>query len=405
MSESSKNKTIKTLSLLTVFIKLWPYIKMHKTWFLFCILLAAIYSVAGRALPMLFGYAVDEGIKKQNLNLIYQISIIYLLIELIHLSVSYFKTYTMTKLGNKLMYDIRQRVIEHVQSFPQKYFDKNPIGKTVTRVTNDVMSLGQLFNEGFASIFVNILEVLSIIGALALISPRLTFYVLIPLPILVLVAQLISNKLRGNFKESKRVLATINAFNSESLNGMKTIQLFNRSKEKRKMFAQFSNELLHFNSKTVKNYAMLWPLIGFFRIASLCTAILVGGLNLQKWNLTIGQLSAFLLLVREFFPPFRTILERYNQFQDSLASCDRIFDLFEVHKEVSGLNKFSQETINGSIKFKNLSFRYEPNKPLVLDDINLQIKPGESVALVGRTGSGKTTIISLMQKLYPYSDG
>lgn len=405
MSDLNSKRQIKSLSLVSVFKKLWPYIKQHKSWFGLCVALAVVYSLAGRTLPLLFGYAVDEGIKKNNLDLIYQLAIIYLVVELVHLTVSYFKDFTMAKLGNKLMYDIRLKVTEYVQSFPLKYFDKNPIGKTVTRVTNDVMSLGQLFNEGFVSIFVNGLEVLSIIGALLFLSPLLTLYVILPLPLLVWLVLIVSKMLRTNFKESKRVLSTINAFNSESLNGMKTIQLFNRSKEKRQTFAKYSAEYLHYNAKTVMNFATLWPLIGFFRIASLCTVILVGGMNLEKWGLTIGQLSAILLLVQSFFPPFRTILERYNQFQDSLASCDRIFDLFEEPIEKTGTQIIPGNKIKGQITFKDLNFKYESNKPLVLNKINLKINPGESVALIGRTGSGKTTIISLLQKLYTYSDG
>lgn len=386
-------------------VKMWPYMRRHKGIIVSVLVLVVAYTLVGRLMPILFGYAIDEGIEKKNLNLVYWIAGGYFALDTIRSLLGFGKTTLSAKFGNRVLFEIRERVVDHVQRLPAVYFDKNPVGRTVTRVTNDVVSLGELFNQGFTVIFVNIIELVSIIVALCFISVRMTLAAVIVAPILVFLAMVISRRIRALFRESKKKLAAINAYSAESLNGIKVIQLYNREGHRRDNFQKLSQEYRTLQLGTVRLFAMLWPIFHFFNIFTVCTALLLGGIYYREMGLTIGQLSAFVLLIQSFFPPIRTILERYNQFQNSLASADRIFALLAEREENLDGQPLPEKRLTGKIEIKNLSFRYSENADWALKNVSLTVEPGESVALVGRTGSGKSTTIGLLQKLYLFEEG
>ena len=186
---------------------------------------------------------------------------------------------------------------------------------------------------------------------------------------------------------------------------MKVLQLFDKTADRQREFNRHSESYKVLSLKTVKLFATLWPILEFFNAATITTALFVGGLYYKEFGLSIGALSAFLLLVQSFFHPLRVILERYTQFQNSLASADRIFSLMEEKTEVLGGTPLPFTRLSGQLTLENLSHRYGKENPWALKDINLEIRAGESLALVGRTGSGKTTLISLLQRLYSQTEG
>lgn len=405
MSEQINEQNIKSLNMLEIGKKLWPFVQPYKgrVWGLITIILLG--TLASRAFPFLIGMAVDNGIEKKDLQFIHYIALVYFILVVADLSLSYFRTFLMAKLGNRVMHDIRRKVISKTQTFPLTFFDNTPTGKVVTRVTNDILSLGNLFNVGIAGIVINAFQVLTIIASLAIISWKLTALTLIAVPVLIYFANKVSIRLRASFKSAKKQLSEINAYNVETLSGIKTIQLFNRAEEKRQSFHKKAFKYKDLQIETVKNFALLWPLIGLFRMVTLATALLVGGIYYKEWGISIGLLSSFLLLIHSFFPPLRNILERINQFQDSLASCDRVFELINECSEDDGSQSINAENFKGVIEFKNLRFKYNEETDDILKGLNFKINPKESIAIVGRTGSGKSTIISLLQKLYSYKDG
>lgn len=363
------------------------------------------FVIVGRSLPFLIQHAIDEGISKKNMQVVYWIAVAYLVLELLRSSLHFGLTFWMQKLGNRLLFDIREKLIHHIQRLPLRYFDKNPIGRTVTRATNDISSLGELFTEGFTDILVNLIEMISILIALSLISGPLTLLAVLIAPILIFLSFKISQRIRFYFQESKKKMAAINAFTAESLNGMKIVHLFNQENATKEQFDKLSKEYRGFQLQTVKLFATLWPLLEAFNVGTVLSALFFGAYYQQQLGLSIGEISAFILLLQGFFRPLRIILERYNQIQNAITSADRVFSLIEEPLEdETGLIP-EQGRLRGEIEYKNLSYRYSGNNPYAVKDINLHIHAGESVALVGRTGSGKTTLISLLQKLYPYEEG
>ncbi len=386
-------------------LKMWPYLWRHKSKVIWSLILVSLFVAVGRMLPFLFGYAIDEGITHKNTDIIWKVAIGYLVLESARSVLAFWQSNYIQKFGNLVLFELRERLISHVQRLPVNYFEKNPSGRTVTRVTNDVYALGELFSQGIAAIFVNALEMISIFVALALISWQMTGITLLILPPLFVVCVWLSRRIRIQFGATKRKLSMINSFSAESFSGMKILQLFNRVGETKSFFDQLSEEYRTLQLTTVKLFATLWPVVEAFNLFTLAVALFAGSYFLNQGAISMGELIAYLTLLQGFFKPVKTILERYNQLQNSLASADRVFQMFDEVPENTEGRGFDEARLKGRIEFKNLNFRYTEKSPYVLKNINLTIEPGMSVALVGRTGSGKTTTVSLLQKFYDVEEG
>ncbi len=394
---------MKSFGFKQLLISLWPYIKRQKNLLRVTVAAIILLALVGRILPALIGLAIDEGIIKDDLNYIVKICIAYGVLEIIRTLLLFSHRFLFFKLGNQVLFDLRNDLIEHVQKLPAKYFDKIPSGKIVTRVTNDVVSLGDLFTQGLVGIFSNALSIVFILVAMSLISVKLSVVTLITAPILIYIGISLSNKIRSTLKIAKRKVARINAFIAENVNGMKVIQVFNRIDKNKQYFSRLSETYRQTQLKAVRLYALLWPTMNFFNAAAIVTAVFYGGYLNQNEALKIGALIAFIIHVQDFVHPLRFILEKYQQLQNSLTGAERIFEILgEPTEDYEGLQL---ENLKGHIEFKNVSFRYGAHLPYVLKNMSFEIEPGEQVALVGRTGSGKSTIIGLLQRFYDIEEG
>ena len=395
---------VKELSFYTVFKKLWPFLWNHKRRVIVAFSLVLLYSAIGRLIPLIFGKTIDEVISNKNINLLITLAAVYFAVELGRTLLSFFQSYEIQKLGNLTLFEVREKLITHVQRLPLKYFDQNPSGRTVTRVTNDVLALGELFTQGVAGIMVSLIEMLSIYVTMLFLSWKLTLIVSAFIPALLIFCVYISRKIRFQFGATKRKLSAINAFSAENITGMKVIQLYNRETRVKSQFEKLSDEYKALQIKTIRYFATLWPTIEGFSIVMITMAIFFGALLKSELGLTVGALTAFIILLQNFFRPLRIILEKYTHLQNSMSSADRVFQLLgEIPESLKGDQIINPSS--GSIVFKDLNFSYAKNSPYVLKGLNLEIKPGQSVALVGRTGSGKSTTISLLQRLYEYTEG
>lgn len=397
----TEDKIMSQMTLRQLFMRLWPLIDRQRGRLIFIVLLVLAFSGLGRLLPFLFGYAVDHGIGAKDMSVVKTVALIYFVAEIFRLTCAFSMSYLMEKLGNRVLFDLREKLINHVQRLTVSYFDKNPSGRIVTRVTNDVLSLGDLFNQGFTAIFVSTLEMITIAIAMLYVSPLLSILTLVATPVAVWMSMHTSRKARFHLSETKKKMAQQNAFTAESLNGMKVLQLFNQTGQRQEGFAKLSNEYKQAQLGSVKQFALLWPILAFFNVATIASALLFGALFRDELALTIGQVVSFVLLVQSFYPPIRTLLERYNQFQNSLAGADRLYSLLDAPTEKADGKNFAM----GTIEYKNVSFKYGPDSQYAVQNISFSIRKGESVALVGRTGSGKSTLVALLQKLYPYNEG
>lgn len=402
MSDNFMNEDlIKTkISYAQLFRRMWPYARRHKGMLfgvIFCILGMALLS---RLTPNLIGYAIDHGVKENNKELFLQIAYIYLALEIFKTVFHFSYAYFFQIFGNRVLYYMREDIMAHVQRLPLQFFNKTPTGRIVTRITNDVVALGDLFTDGIITVFVQFVIMLAILVSMLLISVKLTVVTLFLAPLFIAASFKLSNYIRLILGEQKKKLSAINAFLAENLNGIKVVQLYNRVPRHQKRFSNLSDDYRALNMKSIRAYSLMQPIMNLFNALTITSALYFGGwLHLQN-SVAIGALIAFLMHAQDFIPPLREILEKYQQFQNSLASAERIFTLMDEAREPEIERLHDVNNLRGEIEIRSLSFRYESHLPLVLKNINLHIQPGESIALVGRTGSGKSTFISLLQRFY-----
>jgi ATP-binding cassette, subfamily B, multidrug efflux pump len=387
-----------------VWRRLRPYFLKRKVQFFWILLTVSVMAAAGRIGITIFGRAVDNGILQKDHAYILKAAAIFFALELLHSATNYFHKVLFSRMGNSILFDLRNDIIFHLQRLPPVFFDKNPSGRIVTRITSDVVSLGELFTQGLISIFSSAISLTAIIISMLLISPGMTAFVLLTAPPLLWIGFLLSEKILVVLRESKKRLAAINAFVAENINGIKVVQLNNRQAKNLRKFVKLSENYRDTSLKSVRLYALLWPTVNGFSMISVTVALYFGGVSAIEGAITTGAMVAFILHVRDFTSPLRMILEKYQLFQNSLSGAERIFGLMDEARETNpilGMN----EKLRGRIDFENVKFSYGSGLGLALDDVNFSISPGQSVAVVGRTGSGKTTLIALLQRFYDTTSG
>lgn len=400
----NEDKIETSLTFRELFMRMWQFAKPHRKLFalvLFCVMGLAICS---RALPFLIGYAIDNGVLKKDAQLLLNIAIAYLIIQSLHTVFQFFYSYIFQIFGNRVLYDIRSELLKRVQALPIQYFNKTPVGRVVTRLTNDVATLEELFTDGVINIFVEFVVLLSIVVSMFLISWKLAIVTLLFSPVFIWLSLGISHKIKDVLREAKKKLSTLNSFVAENLNGIKVIRITNRIARNQQKFKNLAGEYRALSLQSIRLYAWMHPVMNLFNAVTITSALYFGGLLHSQSALAIGSVVAFLMNAQDFINPLREILEKYQQFQNSLTSGERVFQVFQEKPETQDYPESTITDWQQKIEFRNLSFRYEDHLPLVLKDLNLTIEPGESIAIVGRTGSGKSTLISLLQRFYPAPD-
>jgi ATP-binding cassette, subfamily B, multidrug efflux pump len=378
------------------------YLKSYKATLWLLTLAILFFIIAGRLIPLIFGWAVDYGIKGQNKHFIYLCGFALVFSNALRAILSFIISYQFRLMGQKILYQVRADLLEHVQKIKITFFDKNPSGKIVTRIANDTKSLGDLFSDGLSGIFINIIEIASILISLFFISWPMALIVILVLPPVLWATGFLSEKIRQQFILIKSKLSSINAFSAENLNGIEVLQLYSGEELVTKNFNQNVDEYKNLQLKSITYFALLWPIVEFFQVFSILLSLVVGFYLLNSNMITIGQIGAFILMLQGFFRPLRFILEKYNQVQNGITSSQRIIRLFAEKTENYDKPQNAielQDNKNPLIEVKNLNFSYTENNP-ILKNINFSIQQGTKTAIIGKTGSGKTTLVSLLQGFY-----
>jgi ABC-type multidrug transport system fused ATPase/permease subunit len=333
------------------------------------------------------------------------ISLILILSLLLQSIIQYFLTYSTQLLGQKTLYDLRVQLFSHVQKLALKFFDKTPIGRIVTRTTNDVESLGELFSSGIVMVFSDIFIIIWILGFMFFLDINLSLVTLSVLPILIYGTFLFRRKVRDAYRNVRFHLARLNSYMQEHITGINVVQTFRKEEEELKTFLSINADHRDANIKSIFYYAIFYPGVELLSSAAIALIIWYGGGEIIQGTLSIGVLFAFIQYTEMFFRPIRDLSEKYNILQTSMASSERIFNLLDNKTFIQNPdNPIPLNNINGHIEFKNVWFAYNENN-YVLKNINFEIKPGESVAIVGHTGAGKSTLINILTRFYDISKG
>ena len=308
-------------------------------------------------------------------------------------------------LGQKIMYDIRMQVFSHIQKLPLSFFDRNPVGRLVTRVTNDVETLNEMLSSGVVAILGDIVVLIGIVVVMLTLNWQLALVTFIVLPFMFLATYIFRKKVRDAYRKTRLRLAKINSFLQENISGMATVQIFNREQENYDRFKKLNDAYRQANLQSIRYHGMFYPTINMLMTFSTALLIWYGGTRVFQDFLSLGVLVAFMRYINRFFMPIRDLADKYNMMQAAMASSERVFKLLdEPEQQPHHGEAISLAKARGKIEFKNVSFAYN-GKDFVLKDVSFVIQPGEKVAIVGATGAGKTSIISLINRMYEPTRG
>lgn len=379
--------------------RLWPYARRFPVSLAISILSMFSLALFSRLLPWIFGRAIDDGIMKHDESVITHFAVLYLLVEILRSLSDFSYQYFFQRYGQRVLTLIRQDLMVRTQHLPIDYFNKNPVGRIVTRLTNDTSTLSEVFSSGVVQIATESVVFVSIIIAMALISLKLTVVTLFTAPLFLFLSFKVAGALRMVLRDTKKKLATLSSYASEQLSGIRVVQLYNQQYRSLSQFVRLSREYREANLISIRQYALLQPLMNLFNGMTLTAALAYGGYLSLENALPVGAFVAFLMHAQDLISPLREILEKFQQFQNSLTSAERVFQSLDELPEAAE-SEIRPLHIGGRITLKNLSFRYHANLPFVLKNISVDIQPGRKVALVGRTGSGKSSLVGLLQRFY-----
>ena len=385
--------------------RLVAYMKPYRVEAVLLVFLVVGVMLAQLAIPYLLKIAIDRHIQPRNLDGLQIIALFMITAMVAELVLRYVNEYRMQMLGQRIMHDIRAQIFSHLQRLDVNYFDRNPVGRLMTRVMGDVQVLNELFTSGVIAIFANLLTVIGIMVMMLMMNWKLALVTLTVLPIIFTATTIYQIYSRRAFRDQRKHLARINAFLNEHILGMTTVQLFAQERRSFLKFDERNQAYLRANLKTAIYFSMFFPLIEV--VGSLATAIIVwyGGGQILQNALSFGVLVAFIQYAQRFFWPIRELSEQYTIFQTAMASSERIFDLLDTEPTI--VDSATPKRINqftGQIELRNVRFAYQRDD-FVLHDVSFKVEPGEKVAIVGQTGSGKTTIINLLCRFYEPNEG
>ncbi len=385
--------------------RLLTYIRPYKASVSLAVFLLLLGSITQIALTFLVQIGIDDYIKVGDPNGFLMIVLAYLVVMLITFGASYGQTYITMVLGQKVQYDMRMQIYRHLQKLHLGYFDKNPVGRLLTRVTSDVNVLDELFSSGVVTIIGDVFTLLLIVGAMLYYNWRLALVTFSVLPILIAAIFVFRAKVRDVYREVRIKVARLNAFLQEHLTGIRIVQLFAQEDRTYKRFDDINADLRNQHFRSVYYYAVFYPAVEFIGVLSTGLLLYFGGFSIQEGLLTFGELVAFLQLVQRFYRPIQDLSEKYNILQASMASSERIFQILDTPPALAtpvGARKI--EAFEGRIEFDNLWFAYN-KEDWVLKNISFTVEPKQKIAVVGATGAGKSSLISLLYRFYDYQKG
>jgi len=374
------------------------------------LVLLVIESTTQLAGPWLTKVALDRAIPDRDVDFLLLLTAAYALSLLVGFVCEYGQTLLTTWLGQRVMFDLRTEIFGHLQRLSLRYFDRNPVGRLMTRVTNDVEQLNEAFSSGIVTVFGDIFTLIFILAAMLRLDWRLALVTFTVLPLVAVATFVFRALIRSAYRDIRVKLARINANMQESVTGMRVLQLFGRERQAMDRFGAINRDHLDVNLRSITYYALFFPVIEVLTAAALALILWYGGGETIQGSMTVGTVAAFLQYTRRFFRPLQDLSEKYNILQAAMASSERIFELLDTEPEIADPADPVHLPVpgRGEIEFRDVWFRYgvgegggEGEDPQwVLRGVSFRAAPGERVAIVGATGAGKSTIINLLMRFY-----
>lgn len=411
MSEDTSNETkgIDGPLLRRIITYLLPY----KGWVALAFVSVMTAAFLGPLKPKLVQITIDRDILTGDLEGLQGIIMLLFGILVIEGILSFVNAYLTQWIGQRAIYDLRTKVYRHIQRQPLRFFDRTPIGKLITRTTSDVESLSQVLSAGVVTIMGDLFKLIFISYFMFTLSWVLAVVTLAVMPLMLIASFWFKKKVREQYRETRKQVARLNSFLQEHVTGMKIVQIFGREREEMRRFTDINDSHRQAHIKTIFYFALFWPMIDIVATTALGLIIWFGGLNAMSGALTLGVLIAFIQYARQFFEPIRNLSDQFNTLQSAMAGAERIFGLLDRDDSLKEPEEpVKKDKVFGRIEFQHVWFSYNPDADpddkeaeWVLKDVSFSVDPGQSLAIVGATGAGKTTVISLLLRFYDVQRG
>jgi ATP-binding cassette, subfamily B, multidrug efflux pump len=400
--------------------RLFGYLRPYKNWVVLAALITIPIAPLGIAGPWLFERSVDRYIVPavhHELSVasatagLGRMSLYFLATLVLGFALQYLQVIVMQKVGQETMYDLRKEIFAHLQRLPMSFYDRSPVGRLVTRVTTDVDALNDLFAAGIAAMVNDAYQLVGYVAIMLWMNWRLALATFAVLPFIFLATWLFRNKVRDANRRIRTAIARINAFLQEHISGMSVVQLFGHQKKSREQFAVFNRMHMEAYKDAILAFALFYPAVEFLGVVAIITIFWYGGLRALAGTVEVGVLIAFMQYAQRFFQPIQDLSDKFNILQGAMAASERIFSLLDepIPAAVSADGRALGLT-RGEIEFRNVSFAYHgganPGEDdWILRDVSFRVAPGQTVAIVGHTGAGKTTTIQLLLRFYEIQRG
>ena len=386
--------------------RLLEYLMPYRGYVILAVALLMVASFLQVVGPWLTRIALDDAIPNGDSPLLTKLAGVYVAAIIAGFFLMYGQTVLTTWLGQRVMYDLRTEIFGKLQHMDLHFYDRNPVGRLMTRITGDVETLNELFSSGVVAVFGDIFTLGFIIAAMLYMDWRLALVTFSVLPFVALTAFLFRARIRGAYRDIRVRLARLNSYLHERFTGIAVIRLFNREAADAKRHAAINQDYLEAHLRSITYYALFLPVIELFTAITLALIIWSGGASILEATVTVGVLAAFLQYARRFFRPIQDLSEKYNLLQGAMASSERVFKLLDREIEIVDPEAptILATPVQGRIEFDDVWFAYgkdgEDEWDWVLQGISFQARPGERLAIVGHTGAGKTTLINLLMRFY-----
>ena len=402
---SSKNISKKEMNKKSSTMRLIAYMKPYAHWVIFALLLVMGLTAFDLYRPMLVGDAIDTFGANGDYDVIIATAIKYAVVLALSFAFNIAQTWILQKTGQNIILQMRKDLYRHIQSLGSRYFDITPVGKLVTRVTNDVEALNEMYSGILVQLFRNIVKIVGLAGVMLVLDVRLAAISFVLMPLVIGLTVLCQKIARNIYRLYRTRLTDINTFLSEHLSGMKIIQIFGRQERKFEEFHDKNTKLYKAFYREMLMYAVFRPLIYILSILSLMIVLWFGSRNVFDEIISVGTLYIFSNYIRSFFDPIQELAEQFSTLQSSIASAEKIFTVMDEDEFIPEVENPKQpDKIIGKIEFDHVWFAYD-GKNYVLKDVSFVINPGEKVAFVGATGAGKSSILNLIGRYYDIQKG
>lgn len=405
--QNRSNKNMKATAFdTTVFKRILEYAKPYKMRFNGVILFAIFLSIFAALRPYLLKLTVDDYIKTYDKNgLLFYITLMGIVLILEVLS-NFFFVYWANWLGQDIVKDVRVKLFKHMLSFRMKYYDTAPVGQLITRSVSDMESIAKIFSQGLFMIGSDLLKMVVILGFMLKENWRLTCIVFVAMPILVYITRIFQRKMQISFEEVRNQIANLNTFVQERVTGMKIVQLFNREDTEFEKFNDINAKHKKAWIKTILYNSIFFPIADIISSLTLGFIVLYGGFQILNGDnsTSFGDIFSYTMFIGMLFNPLRQIADKFNEMQMGMISANRVFEILDTKEHIQDIGTIEAPIFEGTIEFKNVRFSYIENEE-VIKGINLKVKSGQTIAIVGATGAGKSTVINLLNRFYEINNG